>query len=97
MVIQLRSKILFIVTMGTEFEPNLAIEKDKYFNRLDEDFGKLCLSISREFLLHVEILSTPNEFWLNFESLFGNIDEMRGHQLENELISLSPAHYDTIE
>ena len=46
MVIQLRSKSLYRVTMGTEVEPNSDVEKAKYFNRLDEAFGLLCLSIS---------------------------------------------------
>ena len=41
MVIQLRSKGLYRVTMGTENEPNSTVEKDKYFNRLDEAFGML--------------------------------------------------------
>ena len=62
MVIQLRSKGLYRVTMGTEVEPNSAIKKSKYFNRLDEPYGMLCLSISRELLFHVDSLKTPNEF-----------------------------------
>ena len=96
MVIQLRSKGLYKVTMGTEVEPNSAIEKSKYFNRLDETFGLLCLSISRELLFHVDSLTTPNEVWCKIESLFGKIDELRGHHLENKLISLSPMHFETI-
>ena len=36
MVIQLRVEGLYRFTMGTEVEPNSAVEKDKYFNRLDE-------------------------------------------------------------
>ena len=83
--------------MGTETKPNSAIEKDKYFNRLDEDFGNLFVSITRDLLFHVESISTPNDFCLKLESLNGNTDEMRGHHLENELISLSLAHYETIE
>ena len=39
MVIQLRSKCLYRVTMGTKKEPNYVVEKSKYFNRLDEAFG----------------------------------------------------------
>ena len=97
MIIQLRSKGLFRVTMGIEVEPNSAIEKSKFFNRLDEAFGMLCLSISRDFLFHVDSLTTPNELWLKLESVFGNIDEMRGHRLENELISLIPSHFETIQ
>ena len=60
MVIQLRSKGLYNVTMGTKVEPNSVVEKSKYFNKLDEAFGMLCLSISRELMFHVVSLSTPN-------------------------------------
>ena len=83
--------------MGTELEPNSPVEKAKYFNRIDEAFGMLCLDTSREILFHIEIIVTLNEVWVKFESLFRKTDEMRGHHLENELISPSPAHYETIE
>ena len=53
--------------------------------------------ISRELPFHVENLSTQNELWLNLKALFWKNDEMRGHQLENELITLSRAHYETIQ
>ena len=77
MVIQLRSKGLYRVTMGTEVEPNSAVEKAKYFNRLDEAYGLLFLSISREIFFHIDILATPNEVWVKLETLFGKIDELR--------------------
>ena len=96
MVIQVRSKGLYRVTMGIVNEPNSVVEKSKYFNRLDEAFRMLFLSILRDILLHVDIITTPNEFYNNLNSLFWKIDEMRGHQLENELISLIPAHFETI-
>ena len=97
LVIQLGSKGLYRFTMGKEVEPNSTIEKAKYFNILDEAYGLLCLSISREILFHIDCLITPNEFWVKLETLFGKIDGLRGHQLENELISLSPVHFDTIQ
>ena len=96
MVIQLRSKGLYRVTLGTEVDPNYAVEKSKYFNRLDEAFGMICIIILRDLLFHVDSLGTPNEVWLNLKSLFGNTDEMRGHQVENELISLTPTHFEMI-
>ena len=82
--------------MGIEVEPNSVVEKLKFFNMLDEAFGMLCLIISRDFLFHVDMIATPNELWLNIEALFGKTDEMRGHQLENELISPRPVHFETI-
>ena len=97
MVIQLRSKGIFRVTMGTEVESNSAVEKAKYFKKLDEAYGFLCLSISRYFLVHLDSLTSLKEVWEKLESLFGKTDELRGHQLEDELISLSLAHYDTIQ
>ena len=41
MVIQLRSKGLYRVTMGIKNDKNSAMEKAKYLNRLDEAFGML--------------------------------------------------------
>ena len=97
MVIQLRAKGLFRVTMGTEVEPNSVVEKAKYFNKLDEAYGFLCLRISRDLLFHLDSLTSPKEVLEKLESLFGKTDELHGHQLGNELISLSPKHYDTIQ
>ena len=82
--------------MGIKVEPNFVVEKSKYFNRLDEAFGMLCLSISRELLFHVDSISTPNEVWLMIKYLFGKTDESRGHQFKNELITLIPAYFETI-
>ena len=77
-------------------EPNSVVEKAKYFNRLDEAYGLLFLSISRELLFHIDILKTTNDVWVKLESLFGKTDELRGHQLENKLVILIPTHFETI-
>ena len=73
------------------------MEKAKFFNKLDEAYGLLCLRISIYLLFHLDSLTSPKEVWQKLESLFGKTDELHGHQLENELISLSPVHYDTIQ
>ena len=77
MEILLRVKGLYRVTMATEAEPNVAAEKIKWHNRRDESYGLLCMSISRDFLFHLDGLTTPNEVWEKLEDIFGNIDEMR--------------------
>ena len=79
MVIQLRAKGLYRVTMGTEVEPNFAVEKAKYFNKLDDAYGLLFLSISREIMFHLDSLTSPKEVWEKLESLFGKMDELHGH------------------
>jgi hypothetical protein len=89
----LRSKGNYRVTMGTEKEPNVAVEKIKYFYKLDEAIGMICLSISRYLLFHVSRATTPDVVLTTLEGLFGKQDAMRVHQLENEIISLSPIHF----
>ena len=97
MEILLRAKCLYRVTMATEVESNASIEKIKWHNRRDEAYGLLCLSISRDLLFHIDGLESPNEVWEKLAEIFGKIDEMRGHQIENELISLSPSSFESLQ
>ena len=41
-------------------------------------------------------MKTPKDIWGNIASLFDKKDEMRVHQLENELISLHPSNFGTL-
>ena len=93
----MREKGLYRVTMATEAEPNAATEKIKWHNMRDEAYGLLCLSISRDLLFHIDGLTSPNEVWEKIYNLFGKIDEMRGHQIENEMISLSPNNFESLQ
>ena len=88
MDILLIEKGLYRVTMAIEAESNVVAEKIKWHKRRDEAYGLLCQSISRDLLFHLYGLTSPNEVWENIVDLFGKTDEMRGHQIENELISL---------
>ena len=93
----LRTKKLYRLTMELEVEPVLNYDKEKYWNRLDEAFGFLCLSISRDLLFHIKGLKTPKEIWDKLASLFDKQDELKVHQLENELISLHPSSFETLD
>ena len=83
--------------MGLETKPDKGEDKPKWFNKCDEAYGTLCLFVSPDFLFHIESLDTPNQIWLKLEILFGTQDSMRGHMLENELISISPSNFNTIQ
>ena len=96
MEIQLRSKGLDKVTMDTEVEPNHVVDKEKYWNKLDEAYGFMFLSISRDFLFHINGLKTPKEIWDRLATLFDKQDDLRIYQLENELIYLNPAKFKTM-
>ena len=93
----MRVKGLYRVSMATEVDPNAVVKKFKWRNRRDEAYGLLCLSISRDLIFHLDGLRSPNEMWENIEDIFGNIDEMRGHEIENELISFSPTSFESFQ
>ena len=97
MDILLSSKGLYRVTMETKVYPNAVVEKIKWHNRRDEAYGIFCLSISRDLIFHLDGLTSPNEVWENIETLFGNTNEMTGHQIENEIISLIPNSFESLQ
>lgn len=97
MTIYLKRLGLYRVTMGFKIEPSLLVEKPKWHNKCDEAYGTLCMAISPDFLFHVESSTTPNNVCTTLEGLFRKQDELRGHQLENELIGLYPCNFDTIQ
>ena len=77
MEMQLHSKILFRLTMETEKELIHYVDKEKYWNRIDEAYRCLCLSISRDLLFHINGLKTPKEVWNKLASLFDKQDDLR--------------------
>ena len=83
--------------MATEVDPNAAVEKIKWHNRRDDAYGILCLSISRDLLFHIDGLTSPNEVWEKLVEIFGKTYEMRGHQIKNELISLIPNSFESLQ
>ena len=95
--ILLHSKGLYKFYMDLENEPNVVVEKAKCHNIMDEAYGLVCLSIYHHLLFHIDGLTTPNQVWTKLESLFGVQDEIRAHQLENALFSLSPGSFESIE
>ena len=97
MVVLLRSKGLYRVTTSSEKEPTQNVENPKWHNHCDEALGLICLSLSPKLLFHLEGIDTPHEAWDQLEKLLGKTDVIRGHQLENELISLDPNNFDTIQ
>ena len=48
-------------------------------------------------LFHLEGLRTPKEAWDKIESLLGKQDDIQAHILENELISLQPSNFKSIQ
>ena len=96
MEIQLHSKGLYKVAMDTEIEPNHVVDNPRYQNNLDEAFGFMCLSISKDIHFYVTGLKNLKEIWDKLADLFAKQDDMRIYRLENELISLHPSNFKTL-
>ena len=96
MEIHIHSKIFFKITAEIEKEPIPYVDKEKYWNRIDEGYRCFCLSISRDLLFCINGLNNPNEVWDKLVSLFDKQDDLRVSQLENELISLHRANFETL-
>jgi hypothetical protein len=64
---------------------------------MDEAFRTICSLISPELLFHISSYKTPNEAWTTMEGLFGKHDEMRGHMLEVEFLTLDPKIFDNLQ
>jgi hypothetical protein len=60
---------------------------------MDEAFGTICSFISLDLLFHISYCKTPNEAWTTMEGLFGKHDEMRGHMIEVEMLTLDPKSF----
>ena len=70
--------------------------KARFLNKKDEAFRFLCLFVSRDLLFHLLGLKTPKEIWDKLETLYGKQDDLRVYQLENELMSLQPSNFETL-
>ena len=81
--------------MDTEEEPNHVVDKAIFWNKMDETYNFLCLSISKDVLFHLLGLKTPKEIWDHLSSLYGKHDDLRVYHLENELMSLQPSNFET--
>ena len=82
--------------MDTEEDPGSAIDKSRFLNKKDEAFRFLCMSLSQDLLFHLSGLKNPKEIWDKLETLYGKKDELRFYQLKNELMSLQPSNFETL-
>ena len=96
MKVLLRTKYLFRLIEETEEDPESDKYKAKYMNRLDEAHGLLLSSASRDIQFHIQDLETPKDVWDKLSSLFYKQYEMRIHQLENDMITLNPSNFESL-
>jgi hypothetical protein len=74
-LLHLRCRGLYQITMAMEVEPDSVDEKNDFLNRQDMAIGSIGMSVSPELFHQVYEESqglTPNELWTRLEVLFGN-------------------------
>lgn len=96
-IVKLRGKGLSHITMGIETELDDEPKKSKWLNCSDEALGLLCMSISLDFLFHIELSETPTSTWKILDRMFGQQDDMRAHELENKLLRLNPSDFENLQ
>jgi hypothetical protein len=93
----LRSKGLYQITLGKEKEPIDADKKVKWNNRSDKARGLIEMSISPNLRFHLQEIDNPDEASEKIKSVFGKPNIIRAHQLENQILTLSPNDFSSIE
>jgi hypothetical protein len=71
MIMHLRRRGLYKLTMTMEMKRTSAIKKSKYLNRMDEAFRTIWSFISPDLLFHIYSYKTPNDSWTTMERIFG--------------------------
>jgi hypothetical protein len=86
----LRSKGMYQITLGKELEPIDDENKIKWENRNDEVHGLIGISISLDLRFHLQGIDDHDEAWENLKSMFGKHNIIQSHQIENQIMTLSP-------
>ena len=93
----LRSKGLYRIATGQETKPKDEEKVAKWENRQDQARGLIGMSISPDLRFHIAELDAPDEAMKQITKVFGIKNELRAHQLENELLTLDPNNFSCIE
>src|SRR5271168_2607486 len=93
----LRSKGLYRIATGQEKKPKDEDKVAKWENRQDQARGLIGMFISPDIRFHIAELETPHEALEQLTKVFGIKNEIRAHQLENELLTLDPNNFSCIE
>ena len=93
----LRSKGLYIITLGIETILDDEKKISKWDNKNDQAHGLRGMSISPDLTFHLHGLDSLVETWETLNTVFCIKNEIRSFQLENELLILDPSNFPSIE
>ena len=93
----LRRKGLYNIALSQETKLNDEDKVAKWENRQDQECGLIGMPISPDLRLYIAKLDTPNEAMKEITKVFGIKNKFRAHQLKNELLTLDPNNFSSIE
>ena len=93
----LRSKGLYKITLGTEVALDEDEKQAKWENKNDQACALIGMSISPDLRFHLDGEDSPVKAWEKLNKCFGIKNEIRAFQLENELLTLDPSNFPSIE
>eukprot|EP00253_Pinus_taeda_P028273 PITA_28273 len=93
----LRTKSLYRIASGQETKPKDEENSAKWENRQYQVRGLIGMSISPDLRFHIVELDAPDEAMKQITKVFGIKNELRAHQLENELLTFDPNNFSCIE
>lgn len=59
--------------------------------------GTLRKYVSKDLIFHIEKCTLIKDAWQKFQDLYGQVDEIRGYQIDSDLTMLDPKNFDTIQ
>ena len=92
----LRSKGLYIITLGTEASPDEDEKQAKWENKNDQACGLIGMSILSDLRFYLDGEDSPIKAWEKLNKFFGIKNEIWAFQLENELLTLDPSNFPSI-
>eukprot|EP00253_Pinus_taeda_P011674 PITA_11674 len=93
----LRTKSLYRIASRQETKPKDEENSAKWENRQYQVRGLIGMSISPDLRFHIVELDAPDEAMKQITKVFGIKNELRAHQLENELLTFDPNNFSCIE
>ena len=97
MVDILRSKGPYRIAIGLETKPSNDDKVAKWENKQDQARGLIGMSIAQDLRFHILDIDTPHEALDKLNIVFGIQNQIRAHQPENELFTLDPNNFSSIE
>jgi len=90
MVDLLRSKGLYRITLAQGSKPQDEDKQANWENKKDQERGLIEMSISPDLRFHIVEIDTTDEAMKKLNKVFEIKNEIRAHQLKNELLMLDP-------